>query len=412
MNASSLAPPASMTPRPQRAATGKDPARTRQQITQPPNHAGSRTFGVEEEYLLLDAATGDPVNRAAELILATPELYGQTEREYFSSQLETATPICHEADEAEAALAGFRSTVSREAQVRGVVLASTGLPPVGGEAVGTVTPKDRYRQIEAEIRGVAEHQYSTGTHVHVEVPSPDAGVEVLARLSRWAPVLMALSVNSPIWCGQHTGFASWRHVKGLSWPVSGYPQSFQNSHDYERSVGNLVETGVVIDRGLLTWVARLSDNYPTVELRIADAQLETRDSVAFATIVRALVDRALSEAEDGVPRPGCTQGIVNGAIWMAARNGLGSELIDPLAGDPMPAFRLVEKMLGTIESELDRFGDRDRVDRYIERLREEGDPASRQLAVYQTSGIRGLLDLYRADPRPAPVPMPTPAPMR
>ena len=48
-----------------------------------------RVCGVEEEYQLLDAKSGAPVDRAAELILATPELGKQTEREYFLSQLET-----------------------------------------------------------------------------------------------------------------------------------------------------------------------------------------------------------------------------------------------------------------------------------------------------------------------------------
>ena len=34
----------------------------------------TRTFGVEEEYLLLDAETGCPADRAAELIGAVPQL--------------------------------------------------------------------------------------------------------------------------------------------------------------------------------------------------------------------------------------------------------------------------------------------------------------------------------------------------
>ncbi len=361
-----------------------------------------RSFGVEEEYLLLDAAAGVPVDRAAELIRATPELGDQTEREYFSSQLETATPVCREAEEAEAALRRFRRTVSRAAAARGVVLAGTGLPPVGGDAVGTVTPKPRYRLIAAQMRSAAEHQYATGTHVHVEVPSPDAGVDVLARLARWAPALLALTANSPLWCGERTGFASWRHVMGRSWPVAGYPQGFADAEEYHRAVARLIDTGVVPDAGLLTWVARLSHSYPTVELRIADAQLEAGDAVAVAVIVRALVDRALRESEDGRARPRYTPALVDGANWVAARNGLGSELIDPLTAESLPAFDLVERMLGTVETELDRFGDRARVERYVRRRRDEGDPASRQLAAFDDAGIAGVLDLYRgAEPAAA-----------
>lgn len=356
---------------------------------------GPRSFGVEEEYLLLDATTGAPVNLAAELIQATPELSEQTEREYFSSQLETATPICWEGDQAEEALRQFRRTVSQAASSQGVVLAGTGLPPVGGDAVGTVTPKPRYRLIEAEMRGAAEHQYATGTHVHVEVPSPDAGVEVLVRIARWVPALLAMTANSPLWCGETTGFGSWRHIMGRLWPVPGYPAGLLDAADYRRAVTQLIDTGVIPDAGMLTWVARLSDNYPTVELRIADAQLDAGDAVAFAVIVRALVDRALTEAEQGIARPRYAPAMVDGANWRAARNGLGSELIDPLTAESLPAFGFLERMLDTVEAELAECGDRARVDRYLQRLRREGNPAERQLATFEAGGVDGLLALYR-----------------
>lgn len=360
----------------------------------------ARTFGVEEEYLLLDATTGEPTDSAAELILATPELGDQTEREYFSSQLETSTPICHEADEAEAVLSRFRSVVSRAAEHCGVVLAGTGLPATGGEAVGTVTPKPRYRRIEAEIRGVGAHQYLTGTHVHVAVPSSDAGVEVIARIARWAPALLAITTNSPLWCGTPTGFASWRHVMALTMPVAGYPQIFANGEEYDQAIARLIDSGVILDTGLVAWVIRLSSNYPTVELRIADSQLRASDAVAFAAIVRALVDRALSDADAGLERPRITPGLVNGANWIAARNGLSSDLIDPVTAERLPAFELIDRMLGTIEGELDRFGDRNRVDDYLGRLREEGTPASRQLAAFEAEGVSGLLSLYRQSQEP------------
>lgn len=353
-----------------------------------------RSFGIEEEYLLLDAATGTPVNRASKFVSLAPELGERTEHEFFASQIETATPICHEAEEAEGALTRFRAVVSREARSKGVVLAGTGLPPLGGDTAGTIAPKARYRRLEAETRAVAEHQYATGLHVHVEVPSPDAGVEVLARLARWAPTLLALTVNSPLWCGGSMGFASWRHVMGLTWPVVGYPLGFEDGDDYRASVEQLVHAGIVPDTGFLTWVARLSENYPTVELRIADAQLDPSDSVAFAVIIRSLVERALMEWESGVERPSFAPSLVNGANWMAARDGLSAELIDPVTVESLPAFDSVERMLETIESELDRCGDRPRVDQYLQRLRQHGSPASRQLAAFGECGVAGLIDLY------------------
>lgn len=353
-----------------------------------------RTFGVEEEYLLLDASTGCPTDRAAELIGAVPQLGDRAEREFFSSQLETATPVCHEAAEAEEALSAFRSVVSRAAGERGIVLAGSGLPPVGGDEAGTVTPKARYRRIDAELRNASSYQYVTGTHVHVEIPSPDAGVEALARLARWAPVLLALTANSPLWCGEETGFACWRQIMNRSWPVTGYPPEFASGDDYAASVEQLVTSGILIDPGIVTWEARLSQNYPTLELRIADAQLEARDAVAFGVLVRALVDHGLREAEAGEPRPRIAPGLVDGAIWIAARNGLSGELVDPLGGVSVPAFELVERAVETAAPELRRFGDLERVEGLIERRR-RGSPAQQQLERFREGGIAGLLGLYR-----------------
>ena len=361
-----------------------------------PRGEAPRSFGVEEEYLLLDRSTGVPSDRAADLIRAVPAERDAADREFFSSQLETATPVCREATEAEERLSAFRTAVSQAAIRHDVVLAGTGLPPVGGEEAGTVTPKARYRAIEAEVRNAGAHQYVTGTHVHVEVPSPDIGVEVLARIARWAPALLALTANSPIWCGEPTGFASWRHIKSLNWPISGYPPDFRDGEDYSRTIDQLVASGVLLDRGLVTWVARLSDRFPTIELRIADAQLGTRDAVAFAVLVRALVDRAVREAEDGAPRERLAPGLLDGAIWMAARNGLESDLVDPLTAEQLPAFDVVERMVASVEPELGRFGDRELIEGYLDRRRRLGSPAHRQLRRFEDAGIAGLLDLYRS----------------
>lgn len=357
---------------------------------------GPRKFGIEEEYLLLDRCTAEPSNRAAELLLEVPEQREAADREFFSSQLETATPVCVSAEEAEAALRRFRSALSIAAARHDVVLAGTGLPPVGGETAGLVTPKRRYREIRSEVRSAAARQYVTGTHVHVEVPSRDAGVEVLARLARWTPVLIALTANSPVWCGEPTGFASWRHIKSMAWPLSGYPPEFADGAEYSAAVERLVQSGVILDPGLVTWTARLSDNFPTVELRIADAQLRAEDAVGFALIVRALVERCLHDAERGVDRPSIAPGMVDGATWMAARDGLGADLIDPQTGERAPAFELVERMIEEIAPQLRLAGDADRVEHYLARRRRQGSPAERQLLRFRESGLFGLLDLYRA----------------
>jgi len=355
----------------------------------------ARSFGIEEEYLLLDARTGRPSNQAAALLSELSTFDGTIDREYFSSQVETATPVCTSAEEASAALEHFRGTVAQAAAARGVVLAGTGLPPIGGDTPGTVTPKPRYHAIEAAMREAATHQYATGMHVHVEIPSREVGVEVLARLARWAPTLLAMTANSPLWCGRPSGFASWRHISTLAWPVAGYPPVFCGSGEYERAVRHLVDSGVILDTGVITWLARLSEHYPTLELRIADVQLRAEDAVAYGVLVRALVDTCIADVAADRARARIMPGLVNGALWLAARDGLDSTLVDPQTTEVRPAFELVERLVDTAERSLTRHGDLARVEAYVARLREHGGPARRQLERFAERGMHGLLELYR-----------------
>lgn len=353
----------------------------------------ARRFGVEEEYLLLDAETGRPRDVVVPLIAALPGL--EAELEYFESQLETATPVCTRAAEAEETLRTFRSAASRASADLGVVLAGTGLPPVGSEVPGTVTSKPRYQAISRAMGDLTARYYSTGTHVHVEVPSRDIGVEVMARMARWSPVLVALTANSPIARGERTGFASWRYLTTMQWPTAGYPPAFADGDDYDAVVGEFVRSGILVDTGVVNWSVRLSDHYPTVELRTADAQLDPRDTVAFAMIVRALVSRCIAEAERGDPRRDPHRDLVTGAHWQAARNGLGSDLVHPLSGDPVPAHDAVSALVEYAQHELANAGDLELVEEYVARRRSTGDPAAEQLRRFDAGGVPALLDLYR-----------------
>lgn len=351
-------------------------------------------FGVEEEYLLLDAATGLPRDGADGLIAALPGL--RAEYEFFHSQLETATPVCRLAAEAFDSLTEFRSAASAAATGHGLVLAGTGLPPLGATEPGRVTDNPRYDRIQAEMREMVKRYYSTGTHVHIEVPSRDAGVDVFPRIARWSPVLVALAANSPIWLGADSGYASWRYLQLQQWSSSGYPPRFADAAEYERVVDGLVRTGALFDKALVNWSIRLSEKFPTIELRTADAQLTSDDAVAFALILRALVHHAIAEGEAGEPAPHIQPDLLRGAHWVAARNGLGSELADAELGESRPAFDLVADLLDRIRPSLETTGDIEHVERFIARRRADAGPAALQSRAWNEGGIAALLELYRS----------------
>lgn len=353
------------------------------------------SFGVEEEFLLLDAETGEPRDRAEDMVAALPGL--RAEHEFFTSQLETATPVCYEAEHAFTSLSEFRRAAARAANDRGLVIAGTGLPAIGGDTPGQVSDNARYREIHATMRGMVHRYYSTGTHVHVGVPSRDAGVDVMARIARWSPVLVALTANSPLWLGGDTGYASWRFLQLQQWPSSGYPPRLANASEYEAVVDALVRAGALNDRLLVNWSIRLSEKFPTVELRTADAQLTSGEAVNFGLIVRALVHTALTEAGDGEAIHDVQPDVLRGAHWLAARNGLSSTLVDPHTGAPADAHDVVRELLEHIRPSLEASGDITHVEAYLDQRRVIGGGAARQRRAWEAGGIAALVELFRVE---------------
>ena len=142
-------------------------------------------------------------------------------------------------------------------------------------------------------------QLVCGRHVHVSVESDDEAVAVLDRVRVWLPSLLALSANSPFWQGKDTGYASFRSQMMSRWPTSGPPPRLGSAEAYRSLVTDMVESGVLLDEGMVYFDARVSFRYPTVEIRAADVCLDARDTVLVAALCRGLVETAARQWRSG-----------------------------------------------------------------------------------------------------------------
>jgi len=356
------------------------------------------TLGIEEEYLLLDPSTGLPVHKAAEVeafLHRSPRITeGEIQRELLSCQLETATPVSATLTEAEEYLLNFRTQLEAGARKAGVIAAGTASAPRIEEHYPELTDKDRYRDLQASAPGIVGDQFVNGLHVHVSVPDRETGVQALNRIREWLPAIIALSTNSPFWLDRDSGFGSWRVVHYRRWPVQGCAPVFRDAADYERRIQRLVDSGAIIDRGVLTWMARLSDSYPTLEVRAGDAQLQARDSVLLGGIIRGLVSTAVAEARAGVPYSTPDDELLDAAMWQAARDGLTGDLVDPLSARLVPARERVQALMAFIAGALEQEGDTQWVQAGLAGLWEKGTGAQRQRRAMQEGGMPGLLELY------------------
>jgi glutamate---cysteine ligase / carboxylate-amine ligase len=347
-----------------------------------------RTVGVEEELILVDADTGRPIAVASEVLQVAAEHgeglrvdidTGSMVHELQQEQLETYTPPESDLDRLAADLRTWRDrAVSRAAEVGASVIASATSPfPVDPHLVH----KPRYEQMAERFGLTASEQLAGGCHVHVSVDSLDEAVGVLDRIRIWLPTLLALSANSPFWGGADTGYASFRSQLLVRWPTSGPTELFGSAEAYRQHRDNILGSGVPIDEGMIYTDARVSRQYPTVEIRVADVCLDLRDAVLIAALCRGLVETAAREYAAGDPPPSVSTSVLRLASWQAGKSGISDDLLDPVASRPRPARDAVEALVAHVGQALTDSHDETVVDEGVRRVFEVGTGATRQHAV-------------------------------
>ncbi|MEV4615295.1 glutamate--cysteine ligase [Kitasatospora sp. NPDC049258] len=352
------------------------------------------TFGVEEEYLLIDPDTGVPVPRAEEVLLAAdlrPALRpSEAQHELLQVQLEVATPVCHDLAAGARHLRRMRAALNASAAQWGCRIVAVGGAPFAADGPVPVTDRDRYRTARAQAPQLVDDLMLNGMHVHVGVEDEDERVAALDRIRPWLPVLVAMAGNSPLWCGADTEFASWRTIHFDRWPVSGPQPSFRDAADYRRRVRALLAAGAIRDAGQLYWTARLSERFPTIEVRAPDVQLTVSDAELIAGVIRGLVASALLAERRGDPRPERPEELLRAAVWHAAHDGLAGNLVSARDGAARPATAVLDELREYLAPGLELTGDTHAVDRLWQEFLAAGTGADRQRRWFRESGREGL----------------------
>ena len=362
--------------------------------------APALTIGVEEEFLLLDPATGANLPVADEVTAAMPEsIRPRSRRELRRSMIEMVTGVCTDMHGLRAQLSAQRVAAADAAETAGARLVAVAATPVAEPDLGVPTGQ-RYRHLVDRYGPVARDPAACGLHVHVGVSDRELAVQVCNHLQVWLPVIRALTSNSPLFLGADTGHASWRSVQLLRWPSMGPTPYFASLRDYGRTVADLISSGMVLDEASIYWYARLSPTYPTVEIRVGDVCADVDDTVLVTALVRAAVVTAITDIRAGLPATRPRDCVLAGANWRSARDGLSGDLIDLRLGRARPAWELVDEFFATVSPALLETGDLELVLDGLSRLRESGDGAARQRAILHGTGdIRAVLTALAARTR-------------
>jgi carboxylate-amine ligase len=365
-----------------------------------------RTFGVEEELLIVDPETGMPLALADILLPSLVPPATETGRvvaaqrpvhedagfsfELKLEQIETQTPPCLDYPELLRQLRQGRALADKAATAHGARVAALATSP-RGSATHT-TPSPRYVTMQERFGLTVRNQLTCGFHVHTFVESAEEGVAVMDRIRDKLAVLIALSANSPYWNGAETGFESYRTQAWNRWPGSGPTMIFGSLPVYRRVVTRLVESGVLLDEGMIYFDARLCRHHPTVEVRVADVCLRAEDAGLIAVLVRALVESAGREWADGVePAPVPTL-LLRMAAWQASNCGLRGELLDFGTFLPSPAGQVVHALVDYLAPVLAEQGELELVREGIARILAEGTGSQLQRQPFKRGGLLAVVD--------------------
>ncbi|HZE33305.1 MAG TPA: glutamate--cysteine ligase [Actinoallomurus sp.] len=342
-----------------------------------------RTVGVEEEFLLVDPASGRPRAVADTMLRVAPRdrTGGLLQVELQRQQLETSTLPCASLPELACQVRRRRRAAAAAAQACGVAIAALATCPLPVRPA--LTPIDRYVRMAEEYSLTAAEQLTCGCHVHVSIASAEEGVAVLDRIRPWLPPLLALSANSPYWQGADSGYASYRRQVWGRWPSAGPTELFGSAAAYQATVSNMLRTGTILDEGMIYFDARLSRHYPTVEIRIPDVCLLADDAVLIAALAGALVETAARDWRSGSSPPSVGTEQLRLATWRAARSGLHEDLVHPLTGRPAPADRVVLVLLEHAARVSSEAGDLGTVEDLLLDVLKRGTGADLQRHVHQ-----------------------------
>jgi carboxylate-amine ligase len=317
------------------------------------------TLAIEEEYAVLDPETLELSNRFEELQAAaqgTP-LEEHIVGELIASEVEVRTGRCETFAEAAAKVAERRVQLDEVASGLGIALAAVGTHPWSRWQEQRIIDTPHYRRNDELLRYVVWRNNTFGLHVHIGIRGADRAVAVCNALRNYLPELLAVSASSPFVEGVFTYLHSARtEIFTRMFPRCGVPDAYDGWQGFEEYVRFLYDTGSMTEHTQLWWSVRPHLAFPTVEIRICDAQPDLDESRALSALCYSLAARIARALDEGEPLPDYPHRLIEENFWRAIRYGLAGELIDLGTGDVRPARAHLERLLEWVAPVAEELG--------------------------------------------------------
>ena len=318
------------------------------------------TVAVEEEFALLDPATLGLVNRFEDVQQAGARHRARAASRRRADRVRgrgAHRPLRHVRRLRASASASAARSCARSSTRSASASRRSGTHPWSPWQEQRIIDTPHYRRNDEYLRYVVWRNNTFGLHVHVGINGPDRAIRVCSALRNYLPELLAVSASSPFVEGVFTYLHSARtQVFTRMFPRCGIPDWFEGWDDWEQYVRFLYETGSITEHTQIWWSVRPHLQFPTVEIRICDAQPELAEARSLAALIYSLTARIARALDEGEPLPSWPHRLLEENLWRAIRYGLSGELIDFERSESIPARARIEQLVEWVQPVADELG--------------------------------------------------------
>ena len=351
------------------------------------------TLGVEEEFQIVDAGTRELKSHIQQMFKAGEErLHEKIQHELHQSVIEIGSKVCADVREARHEVTTTRAELCRVARDHDMRVAAAGTHPFTHWSDVQTHESERYNRILQDLQVVARANVIFGLHIHVGFEDKETLIHVFNMARYFVPHVMALSVNSPFWCGHETGWKSYRTKVFEKFPRTGIPEAFGSFGEYEELIRDLVRTRSIDNGKMIWWDIRPHWRFPTLEFRCCDVPMRVDETIALVALVQALVAKLWLLHKRNLSFRLHRRSLIMENKWRAARWGIDGKLIDLGKMEEVDTRELICEILDFVDDVVDELGSRSEVG-YLREIMANGTGADRQLKVWnRTKDFKEVMD--------------------
>jgi glutamate---cysteine ligase / carboxylate-amine ligase len=344
------------------------------------------SFGIEEEYMLVDRQTrGLAQSPPAALFAACEAALGkQVSREFLQCQIEVGTRICTTPKDATDQLRHMRRTIATIAAEYGLAPIAASTHPFSPWSEQQPTDRARYQAIAKDLAGLGNRLVICGMHVHCGIEDQELRIDLMNQIRYFLPHILALASSSPFHEGRDTGLSCYRLAAYHEIPRTGLPGRFSSWDEYAQTVDVLVKAGVIEDATKIWWDVRPSARFPTLEMRVTDVATRVEDSVAVAMLYVCLLRMLTRIRRSNHSWRQYPVFLIAENRWRAMRYGVQGTLFDFGRGELVPFRYLLEELLALIREDAEALGCVAEIE-HLRGIVGHGTSADRQVATYNSA---------------------------